>query len=208
MHDDCQRPGGMELTLRGLALCDFAPCSRLVDVGCGLGDTVRLLRERGHKAVGVDPHAQSPGFPSSCSPSFPLISARAQALPLARESMQGVLCQCVLSLCGGAAAILRGFGDICRPGARLLLSDIYLSETRESPAAGGGELFSRPEMEKALRDAGWNPLFFEDHSRSLKVFAAQLLWRDAEIASHALCGKAFPWRRCGYGLWIAQKEGV
>lgn len=44
---DCLRPGGVELTERGLTHCAFGVGERVADLGCGPGVTLALLAERG-----------------------------------------------------------------------------------------------------------------------------------------------------------------
>jgi SAM-dependent methyltransferase len=196
--EECRRPGGLELTRHALALCAFPEGARIVDIGCGMGASVRMLRTQGYACVGLDRTVQAGDFPQ--------IRGRAEALPLARESLHGILCECVLSLLREPERVLKGFWDMCRFGGRLLLTDIYIKASgRAAPAV----LFSRPELEAALRGAGWQVAHFEDCSRALKEFAAHLLWH-AEGESlpwpQSVCGGKIPWRACGYGVWIARKE--
>jgi SAM-dependent methyltransferase len=189
----CRRPGGLELTRRGLALCAFPERARIADVGCGAGASVRMLREQGYCCVGFDLHMQAGSFPRA--------QARAEALPLARESLHGILCECVLSLLQEPERILQGFWETCRCGGRLLLTDVYRKES--GPAAF--PLLSRWELETALSGAGWRVAHFEDCSRALKEYAARVLWHGGGAPQpQGPCG--IPWRACGYGLWIARKE--
>ena len=51
---DCLRPGGVELTERGLTHCAFGVGERVADLGCGPGVTLALLAERGLSPVGMD----------------------------------------------------------------------------------------------------------------------------------------------------------
>jgi hypothetical protein len=101
--------------------------------------------------------------------------------------------------------ILKGFWELCRPGGRLLLTDVYRKNIGLAPSAA---LFSRWELENALYVAGWRVTHFEDCSRALKEFAAGLLWHgegDGTAWPQGPCG-GIPWRACGYGMWIAHKE--
>ena len=197
---ECRRPGGLELTRRGLALCAFPERARIADVGCGAGTSVRALREQGYRCVGFDPRIQAGAFPK--------VQARAEALPLARESLHGVLCECVLSLLREPGRVLKEFWELCRFGGRLLLTDVY---RKDGGPAASAVLFSRRELESALCGAGWHVAHFEDCSRALKEYAARLLWH-AEGSGvpwpQSAGGGAIPWRACGYGLWIAQKEAA
>lgn len=55
---DCLRPGGVELTERGLTHCAFGVGERVADLGCGPGVTLALLAERGLSPVGMDRSAR------------------------------------------------------------------------------------------------------------------------------------------------------
>ena len=48
------RPGGLALTRELIDRADFRAGDTVADVGCGLGASTRLLRDRGVVAIGVD----------------------------------------------------------------------------------------------------------------------------------------------------------
>lgn len=185
----CQRPGGPELTRRGLALCPFPAGGPVLDVGCGAGATVRLLRDLGCEALGLD--RSKPAEEAD----FPFIQARAEDLPFAPETFSGIVCECVLSLCANCEGTLRGFWKACRPGAFLLLTDVYDRDVARREASPG----TREELERALGATGWPLQHFEDHSPALRDYAAQRLWRGEECDFGGL-------KSLGYGLWVARKE--
>ena len=195
---NCWRPGGLELTRHGLALCNFPKRARIADIGCGMGASVRMLRQDGYSCIGLEKNLQATDIPQ--------IQGQAEALPFAKESLHGILCECVLSLLQNPGRILRNFWEVCRFDGSLLLTDLYIKKG-ESPSSGGP--FSRQKLENTLSEAGWQVAHFEDHSKALKEFAANLLWyekQDEVPWSQNIPGGDIPWRDCGYGLWIAQKE--
>ena len=54
-EDDMHRhPGGEAATRKLISLAALAPGARVIDLGAGDGDSVRLLRSLGFDAVGVD----------------------------------------------------------------------------------------------------------------------------------------------------------
>ena len=54
-EDDMHRhPGGEAATRKLISLAALAPGARVIDLGAGDGDAVRLLRSLGFGAVGVD----------------------------------------------------------------------------------------------------------------------------------------------------------
>ena len=60
---DAWRPGGVALTSRALDWCAASgwlpPGGLVLDLGSGAGATLRLLAERGYRAVGLDKHADA-----------------------------------------------------------------------------------------------------------------------------------------------------
>ena len=197
MPEECRRPGGLELTRRACALCDFPAGARIVDVGCGAGASVRMLRELGYACVGFDVDMRTKNFPGA--------RARAEALPVARESLHGILCECVLSLLQNPEGILQNFWDSCRLDGCLLLTDLY--RKLGGPTASVPFL-SRWELENVLHGTGWRVTHFEDCSRALKAYVTRLLWHaadDDEPWPQSDCA-GIHWRACSYGMWIAHKE--
>lgn len=221
---DIWRPGGLELTRRGLDLC-AAACglkrgALALDLGCGPGASLNLLAAKGYRALGLDRNVHPAWLKPKPAPG--MLQADARRLPLARHSLDAVLCECVLSLLGDPGAVLRDCRRVLRPGGALLVSDLFsrapgangvpgavpLSPEARSSCADGA--LARGEWESLLARAGFFLHYFEDHSRALTVLAAQLLWHDAADAgamdcraAHCACRGS---RGLGYGLWIAQKE--
>lgn len=203
------RPGGLFVTRRGLALCAFPTGARLLDIGCGAGATLRLLRALGHRAVGCDRQ------PDAAAAGLPLLCCTALALPLRSGVLDGLLCECVLSLLPDSATALREMARVLRPAGRLLLSDLFLAEDTPSPLPdpaspsclrGARPL---PDLLRLFRQAGLRLLHNEDHSADLHALAARLLWNggtrtDLSALAGASCSCA-P-RRYGYGLWILEKD--
>jgi len=192
----CGHPGGLELTRRAVALCAFPAGARLADIGCGTGASVRMLREQGYACVGFDVDRPAGNFPAA--------QARAEALPVARESLHGILCECVISLLREPERLARDFWELCRFGGRLLVTDVY---RKIAGPADPAVLLSCREFENVLQTAGWRMAHFEDCSRALKEYAARLLWQADEHAPPQSAA-GVPWRDCGYGLWIAHKEAL
>jgi arsenite methyltransferase len=216
------RPGGFQLTERGLSLCNFSPGARIVDVGCGTGASVACLREK-HRfsALGFDVSGdlflKDGKDKSNC-----LALAQAEKLPLPNAGCDGVLCECVLSLVAEPKQVAEEFSRVLRIGGFLILSDIYDRAPddclQSGPLTSGGcssSLRSRHFVEKLLADSGFGRLTWEDHSRYLKELAAQLILSGGSLPElDELCtvfdsgcagSSVMQLSRPGYYLLVAQK---
>jgi ubiquinone/menaquinone biosynthesis C-methylase UbiE len=182
IHADVQRPGGLALTDLALSLCRLPAGARVLDVGCGTGAAVGLMRARyGYDAVGIDPAAAH----AYC------VRGLAESLPAQDASFDGVLSECVLSILTDSGQALREMHRVLAPGGFVMLSDVYdMTRPRELPVL--------------LARCGFTIQLFQDHSRSLREYAA------AAALQGKSCTESFPAhvrpRQAGYCLIIARKE--
>lgn len=210
------RPGGTLLTDRAVTFCRFAAGARLLDVGCGAGATVEHLRSRyGFAAAGVDISRKLIAEGLLRNPALPLAEGAAEALPLDAEALDGVLCECVLSLLAEPRRALEEFHRVLRPDGYLILSDMY-----DRNPAGGAQLHgvssegslrgevTRDMLESLLAGSGFATCFREDHTPLLKELAARLMLAHGSLeglwcpAGGAGCAGARP----GYYLLVARKN--
>ncbi len=185
------RPGGLGLTERGLARARLSPGDRVLDVGCGPGSTLGLLRRRGLRAVGVD---LSPALAAEAAGAAPAAVADAERLPFRSGSFRGVLMECVLSAVPDKAAALAEAARVLRPGGALVLSDVTRSGPLPEPlrslagwvACAAGALPARAYAE-ALAAAGLAAEEPEDHGPALAALVDQARRRLALLqgAMHA-----------------------
>ena len=145
---DAWRPGGVELTRRALAWCDsaglLAPGGLVLDLGSGAGATLRLLTQMGYRAVGLDKHAAAgisvdaaPSADASQSDDCRIVRADLERPPLAADSCDGIVCECVLSLLHNPLATLRAACRALRPGGVMVVSDLMLRPGYERPGSTG-----------------------------------------------------------------------
>ena len=210
------RPGGTGLTDRALSCCGFAVGARLLDVGCGVGGSVEhLLSRHGLAATGIDPSRTLITQGLARNPDLPLTEGRGDVLPVADEELDGILCECVLSLVDQPDRVLREFFRALRPDGLLILSDLYLRDTTGKPqpvisteqATAPGPM-TRHRLETLLNDSGFTLLLWEDHTRTLQELAARLVLTHGSLdgswcqAYGAVCSGDRP----GYYLLVAQKR--
>lgn len=142
-------PGGESHTLRMLALSGLPDGASVLDLGAGAGDAVRLLRERGYRAEGLD-----------LAPRSELV-ARGDLLRtgLPDCSFDGVLSQCAFFQSENISAALRESARILRPGGILMLSDVFFEPPRPLLERAGFCLLHEENMSQVWRhyliDAIW-----------------------------------------------------
>lgn len=207
------RPGGLTLTGRAMDYCQFPPEARLLDVGCGSGATVQYLRNHYElDASGVDVSTRLLEEGKACDETLPLAHAGAENLPCGNATLDGILCECVLSLLADPGRALLEFHRVLRPDGKLILSDIYL----RGSGTGGREpaethTFREEAVDGCLKgarsasftktmlgEAGFPILLWEDHTPLLKELAARLLLAGGSM--DALWGGVKETRCSGTGL--------
>jgi SAM-dependent methyltransferase len=225
------RPGGVALTGRAMEFCHFPSAARLLDVGCGSGATVEYLKNHYQLAAfGVDISTHLLREGKARDYSLPLARASVELLPYGNGSLDGIICECVLSLLSEPGRALLEFHRVLRPDGKLILSDIYL---RESGAGGRGPAEAHTLREDAvdgclqgarsacstktmLSEAGFEILLWEDHTPLLKELAARLilaggsmdaLWEGVKETRCSGTGlSTMATLRPGYYLLVARKE--
>jgi arsenite methyltransferase len=222
------RPGGFELTDRGLARCSLSEGTRVLDVGCGAGAVVDHMRhQHGLNAAGVDISAVLLKDGALNYDRLPLMRGRAEQLPVADAGVGAVVCECMLSLCPDPYAVLHEVRRILQPGGFLILTDVYARGPGDNDWVGRLSVHcclqgavDRATVEKRLEDGGLNLEIWEDHTPLLKQLAAQLIWTygsldafwsalgRAEATEKTHAGGAACSSRPGYYLAIARKPKI
>jgi arsenite methyltransferase len=214
------RPGGLALTERTMEFCRFPVGSRLLDVGCGNGATVEYLRNHYQlDACGLDISSLLLGEGKSRDPELPLLRACGESLPFASGSLDGILCECVLSLLSEPVSALHEFNRVLGPNGMLIVSDVYLRGEGEEYTLQEGALDgclkgarSASFTETMLWDAGFEILLWEDHTPLLKELAARLVLAHGSAEAlwgwmkDTVCSPTLAALRPGYYLLVARKE--
>lgn len=218
------RPGGFTLTDHAVEICNLPSGAAVLDVGCGLGATVhRLTSHYGFKAFGLDAAAGLLREGHRMGPANCLMAGLAERLPLRRERVDAVICECVLSLLNAPQQALSEFCQAMKPGGRLAVLDVYARRTEGALDLNRLPLNSclkgvRPlrELVEWIEGAGFEMVLWEDHSHLLKRLAAELVFQFgsmqrfwAEFApdcaiSDIRCG--LDQARPGYCLIVALKK--
>jgi SAM-dependent methyltransferase len=212
------RPGGLEITEQALRFCNFPKHSLILDAGCGTGSTTRYLTDRCEAtAFGIDLSAPLLDEARLQRGHMPLIRGNLESLPFGEETLDGVTCECVLSVTS-IPQVLEEVSRVLRTGGFLILSDLYrrnpgVTEMMEGSRDPG--LPGKDQLIAMLENLRFETLHWEDRTADLKKLAARLIMKGVSFdeilaptdQTNFPCGKRRKdaWRELGYCLLIARK---
>lgn len=169
-----KRPGGLMLTEQLIAQTDLHRGDCLIDVGCGRGATVRLLREQYDlNACGIDCRWHAEWRDEPC---FRRGRAEKLADYYPANSIDAIISECCLSLFDDAKLFLNQAAVVLREKGWLLLSDLYRSPegTKSGSAADTqGGIFSEDQLQALLRSCGFALCSFQDQRSLLRQWLGQ-----------------------------------
>jgi len=120
------RPGGFVLTEQALELCRFTEGATILDIGCGSGATVQLLREKYNlNALGIDISEKMIKTGKCISPDLPLMQADASNLPFSANEFDGVFLECSFSLFSDRRKVLTEIHRVLKTEGKIVISDFY-----------------------------------------------------------------------------------
>ena len=159
-------PGGTEHTRHLLALAALPAGSTVLDLGAGAGESVRLLRELGYDARGLD-----------LEPCSTLVEkGDLLCAPFPDGSFDAVLSECAFFVTGDVPGALREAKRLLKLDGKLLLSDVFF----EAPL---------PLLERA----GFAVLSAEDMTAQWREYYLEALWREEPACCPLPKGKCGYW---------------
>ena len=204
------RPGGTPLTRQLLSMGGELKNPRVLDLGCGRGDTAELLsREYGATVTGVDVSAEMIAENRGKYPGIGFVTAEARELPFRDGSFDVVVSECCFSVFTDAERAFQEVNRVLIPGGKLLLSDLW---QYGGVSAGSGmvrNLYTRGEWLEMLTHAGFVPTGFEDVRDALTdMYVQMILDLGPEGARRAmgLCLRPEETKHVSYMLLSGEKE--
>lgn len=152
-----------------IALAGLRPGARVLDLGAGDGDGVRLLRSLGYDARGIDKSA------AGCVDAGDLLRT---GFP--DGSFDAVMSECAFFVSGDVPGALRESARLLKPGGTLLLADIF---------------FEPPEP--LLETAGFQIAAKEDWTAAWREYYLRALWEGTAEVCPAPKGKSQYWMLIG-----------
>jgi SAM-dependent methyltransferase len=170
-------PGGLSLTEAMIGRLGLAPGSLVLDVGCGPGSALDVLREAGLQPLGLD---YSHALATEADSRHLVTVGDAERLPLRAGALDGALLECVLSALPDKVTALLEVRRTVHAGAPLALTDMTLHGNLAAPldealawvACAGGAL-PAAGYESLLTECGFRVDWVEDRSADLGAMIAK-----------------------------------
>ena len=196
------------ITEQTLDLLQIGPGSRVVDLGCGPGLVVEMLRDRigaTGEVIGVDESSRwiehvSERVSSAGWTNVRSVQARIEDLELESASVDAFFMRWVLGFLPDRAAVLRSLARFLRPGGRIVVMDYnhygvslfpecesfwsVISGTRELYATRGGNTWVMGEIRRLMTDAGLEPGDLFPHVIAGSPGSPAFEWADAFFPFH------------------------
>ena len=198
------RPGGKELTKKAIENSHLEKGAKILDLGCGEGDTVAYLRnELGFDAVGGDKSEKIIARGKEKYPEIELTQMEGKLLDFDSKTFDAVIMECSLSLMDLQVDVIHEAYCVLKNGGKLIITDMFLKDPTEqeilevvksaedaknSPHEKGdcGDNiipsmimckggFILEGLENVCTDLGLKRIFSSDESESLATFAAQVI---------------------------------
>jgi ubiquinone/menaquinone biosynthesis C-methylase UbiE len=99
------------------------PVGTALDAACGTGRHAAYLAELGHRVIGVDANAEMLAVAAKKLPELELHLSDLEALPLAEDSVDLIVCALALCHIPDLTPVFAEFARVLRPGGHLVISD-------------------------------------------------------------------------------------
>ena len=199
-------PGGEDLTREAARAAGWKAGDRILDVGCGDGASMRLLRdELGVKPVGCDRDKAILARAKELDGSLQLRQTDGLCLDFPSLYFDGALLECSFSLMNRHDELLHELYCVLKPGASIAITDLYCINP-DSDRAGevyyeAKRILNTPRKEDdcktadslpspylldgmfvidnllhAIRETGFEITLFRDRTKQLQDYYTQLLF--------------------------------
>lgn len=198
------RPGGKELTKKAIESGKLMKGAKILDLGCGEGDTVTYLKnELGYDAVGCDKSEKILAIGKEKHPDAELLQMEGKLLDFESKSFDAVIMECSLSLMELQTDVLHEAYCVLKNGGKLIITDMFLKEPTDEEIddliKSVEEFAEKPHeegncenniapsiimykgglilegLESICADMGLEKVFYSDESEALATCAAEII---------------------------------
>ncbi|MFB6205469.1 MAG: class I SAM-dependent methyltransferase [Haloglomus sp.] len=178
--DDPLHPGGEAATRDLLDRAGVTAGTRLLDAGCGAGESLALAADRGARPVGLD---RDPGLDGgTVAANVPVVRGDLRSFPVRDDALDVVLAECTLCLSDDVGRTLTEARRALGPDGRLALSDVVTNgEAPDLPpfvasalCLAGGADRDRDRLLRRVRETGFAVRAVHDHREDLLAMRDQV----------------------------------
>ncbi|NLL52262.1 MAG: class I SAM-dependent methyltransferase [Peptococcaceae bacterium] len=167
------RPGGYKITEEALGLCAFPKDAAILDIGCGSGATVQLLRKKySLDARGLDISKEMIRRGKNICSELPLVHGDAHRLPFANNELQGVFLECSFSLFSEQQRVLAEINRVLKKDGKIVISDFYY---RQRPGK------TKPDIIELIEKSGFKVDIWLEKSEHLHQLVADCILNDFSL---------------------------
>lgn len=187
---DTLRPGGFFLTDRAVTMCDFKPYDKLLDIGCGMGETVnRLSKEYHYDAFGIDPSDKLLELGRKKYGDIKISTGIGECLPFEDEYFNGVFAECTISLMDDWQKTILEAKRVLKTKGLLIISDVYarkeeyineLQKYNVNSCMRG--LLNISNLKDFALSSGFEIICYEDWTDLLKSLMVKIIFKYGSMA--------------------------
>jgi ubiquinone/menaquinone biosynthesis C-methylase UbiE len=217
LAEDVFHPGGAELSQRTIAGMELRSGARLLDLGCGVGNTARNLpAELRLTVTGIDFSRSNlqRAVAESGNRAASFVQADAHRLPFADNSFDGALCECVMSLLLDKPAVLGEIHRILKPGGRLGITDMSVTgdladdfAATVAPWTCLADALDRDSYVALFESAGFEVMAVADESNALTDLVSNLKRKLILIGASGLASGQMPLDIESIRYWLKRFAG-
>lgn len=179
---DSLHPGGLTLTRRLAEKMGLPRGSTVLDVASGCGATAKFLTEElGWNLIGIDLVMENLKQAGKRDGSAGYLRGDAEAIPVASESIDGVVCECSLSIFPNKSLAVSEMSRVLKPNGAIGVSDVtFEGELPEklknifSRVACIADVKSPEEYCILLEGAGFRQINIEDHDEEMQALVESI----------------------------------
>lgn len=216
------RPGGFELTDRGIEVCQWRTDQVILDLGCGQGATMRYLNKKlGIRSVGIDPSEKLIQVARATGSSGDFHVGSGEMLPFDDDSFDGVISECTLSLMDELGTVLSGVHRVLKSRGYFFITDVYARKPelvaelkKDNFKSCMRGLYGLEDIKQQIVENGFEVVKSEDHSERLSQLMVKIIFEYGSMGifwqkTGGTCAAHFQeaLKKCkpGYYLLIARK---